>query len=107
MPKSWNPFDRPFVVRVSPEPDLVVECAAMSMLPNELPMSINDWSLTFDEFDSAFAVIVNLILPPALKKCLKASALAKVAEISEVALEPQPLDEVTVCSAAEIASPDL
>ena len=65
MPKSWKPFPRPFVVSVSPDPDLVVACDPMSRFPIAVVVkSLNAVSLS--PSIPVTHVGSTLIFPPAL-----------------------------------------
>lgn len=113
MPRSWKPFDRPFVVNVSPDPDLEVDCALRSTLPMAASSCENTVSLS----PSTDPDVPGLILmnPPALKKCLKASAEPKVIDLSivevefhvpELVLEPAACDEIAVAPVDPPATAD-
>ena len=84
MLRSWKPFPRPFVVSVSPDPDLVLACAPMS----RLPIAFTVRSLNTSSFVPSIPVTQlgsTLILPPALKKALIVLLLANVTDLSMVA----------------------
>ena len=98
VPRSWNPFARPFVVSVSPDPDLVVASAPMSRLPVAVVVSSSNTTSLLPAMPVT-QVGSSLILPPALKKCLMVSADANVTEISIVDVEFQVAEFVTVVSA--------
>jgi len=93
------------VVNVSPDPDLVDECAPMS----RLPVAVVVRSLNTVSFDPAIPVTQEgsiLILPPALKKCLILSASANVTDLSIVEEEfhvPEFVDDPTALVPSAVA----
>ena len=86
VPRSWKPFPSPFVVSVSPDPDLVDACAAMS----RLPIAVVVRSLNTVSLEPSIPVTQEgstLILPPALKNALIVLLLANVTDLSMVEVE--------------------
>ena len=98
---------RPFVVRVSPDPDLVDDCEAMFRLPSAVyrPSHEESFPVTPPLDDPPLIRAAStLTLPPALKKCLIALALEKVADICVVNTPVQVALETGDCSAAEVVT---
>jgi hypothetical protein len=83
--RSWNPIARPFVVRVSPDPDLADACALMSRFPNAASSSWNTVSLS----PSTVPEVPGLqrMYPPPLKNALITALLEKVIDLSMLEVE--------------------
>ena len=108
MPRSWKPFPSPFVVSVSPEPDLVVACAPRSRLPIAVVVRSSK-TVSLSPSIPVTQVGSILILPPALKKCLIVSAFANVTDLSivdELFHVPEFVDEPTAFVVTAVAEVD-
>ena len=101
--KSAAPRDRPLVVTVSPEPDLVLAVEPMSKLPTAEINSSTELSFEVAEPPPLpFLVKLNLIFPPALKKNLRLFALPKVTECSTVCEPVHLVLDVELCNSEPV-----